>query len=510
MTKKILTVILIVLGCALLFVVGSALFLFLVPGAELFGIRYVTVGQGKYELAEQKMETFEKDIYIETTEVPVYISYGLITNVMIEFKQDFVGFTKSDYKTPSIEYKVEDENLKINTKELIKFFYSHERGDGASAYLKVYIPIGFEGKSIYINSNSSSIDFNAASSNLHQTVSIKTSGSVNIENSLNTYNLEIKTDKDLLLDENVKASNIKLETGVRKVDVLTNVSGTLDITAGAGDVSVMQAGNLVFKSTSGSLKAIKEKMNSFGSVNIETKSGKIDIDSITGDSISTIKSVSGDIELGVVKNINIECSRGQIVIDSVNSAKIIGGIGSVTVNDVINTLDINTRNGYVYLGNKDGATINNPKVYTVTGKIDAKNVFGIIDFTSTHNSVSVDCGNVTNVAINSGSYVNAYNLAGEVLINSTGSVDSSVKNLSGNINISTGDSCTSVTLKLLSTSLESFNYHFKSTKSKTVNLYAGDDVVENSKSEIKKAPYLDGAYEVVINTTYADMYIYTA
>ena len=58
-------------------------------------------------------------------------------------------------------------------------------------------------------------------------------------------------------------------------------------------------------------------------------------------------------------------------------------------------------------------------------------------------------------------------------------------------------------------SLTSINYHFLSTKSKVVYLYSGNNIIEDSKSEVKKTPYDAGKYEVKVTSSYANIYIYT-
>ena len=125
---------------AALFVVGCSLVLFLAPGVELFGIRYVAVGQGNAYF-NKKVGSFSGDVYIDAVEVPVIISYEWgVTSAIVEYKQEFIVFTRTERKDERVEFEIKNNNLHIKTYDLEEFIYSHKDIGGESAYLKVKLP----------------------------------------------------------------------------------------------------------------------------------------------------------------------------------------------------------------------------------------------------------------------------------------------------------------------------------------------------------------------------------
>ena len=72
MARRIFAIIAIILASAALFVVGCSLVLFLAPGVELFGIRYVAVGQGNAYF-NKKVGSFSGDVYIEAINGLIFI-----------------------------------------------------------------------------------------------------------------------------------------------------------------------------------------------------------------------------------------------------------------------------------------------------------------------------------------------------------------------------------------------------------------------------------------------------
>ena len=123
MKKKIIGAIIVVLGCALLLVFGSVLIMFLAPGTEIFGIRYVASGTSKCENPNKKLEAFSGDIYIDTKNVPITINFTDSYAYGVDFCQNFIGFTKSKEKVADVSIEYKENDLYITAKEIEEFVY---------------------------------------------------------------------------------------------------------------------------------------------------------------------------------------------------------------------------------------------------------------------------------------------------------------------------------------------------------------------------------------------------
>lgn len=509
MVRKIFTYIGIILGCALLFVVGSVVIMFLAPGVELFGIRYVTNKQGVYELPEsnQLMENFGGDIYIETDEVPINIKYSLVSNAKLEYRQEFVGFTRSENKTPSVDVSINNDNLYITSHDLVKFVYAQDFGsDGA--YLNLYLPYSFSSKSINIKSENSSVNFNATGSKPLKDVNIETAGNINIVGDLNANSIMFYSKQPITINENITANHIKLVATTNNINILKDIAGTLEVETGTASLYMKNANNLIFKTTSGSLKPVDGFSINLVTANVETHSGNINITNITGIQESVIKTISGIINLGFASNVTISNSRSPIYIDKINRAVITGGIGVVNIKEVLTSIDVETRNGAIFLGTGD-LSVSNVKAKSLTGRIVAKNVVGVADLNSVNNSVELIGKALTNTTINADEFVSAKKLTGEINITSNGDVNLQVDNVSGDININTNDGCKSVILDIKNNAFNELNYDLKSTKGRTINVYAGDSILSEGESELKREPAIVGLFNITVATTYANMFIYT-
>ena len=508
MAKKILAGIGIVLACALLFVVGCTLIMFLAPGVEIFGIRYVAVGQGQYYFND-KMESFSGDVYIETKEVPITVKYVWgINRVQVEYKQDFIGFTSSPKLDEQLESFVENGDLHIVGHDTEKFLYSHQNIEGDSAFMIVSLPQSFTGKQVHVKGESSDIVFNAAGSAEQWSVDIDTAGTVSIAGNLSANTLTIKTKQLLTVGTNVSVQTLNIIGGANNITVKDNVAQTLNVETGNGSLIVGEARVLNFKSTSGALKAPSEDKLNFSSGNIETYSGSIKIDNITGTETTVIKTTVGNVDIKQANSLEITNTRSATTIEKVGDCKINGGIGIVTIVEATSSLDVETRNGYVYLGSTE-KSVTNPTVETSTGKIFASNVSGKLNLTSKNNSVDINASNVVEATIKSGDAVKAKGLKGNIVIECDGELDLEIEKLSGNIDIKTSDNCKKVNVKMLEVELSTFNYDFTSSKARKAYVYAGEELALEPSSLLKTETVNADLKTVKIATTYADMYIYT-
>ena len=496
----------IVFACALLFVVGCVLIMFLAPGVELFGIRYVAPNQGVYEFNEA-VESFSGDVYIEIDEVPITISYPYSSAARIHYKQDFVGFTRTQAKTAYLEYTIESNDLHIKAYDLKKFVYARPSVDGSDCFLNITLPNSFVGKNLYIKASSSNVTLEGNTS-LHNIIDIKTSGIVNFNNNVYANQLKIETGKMLSIDSNVVCNDINIVGGNNDIKILGERAGSVNIETSGGNLYMKTIENLTFKSSSGSLKALDENGTTITSANIETYSGNILVSKLLGSGEHTLKSTVGNATIGEANGtLNITVPRGAIKINSAETANVTGGIGVVEIKEIQTQAHIETRNGYIYVGEKDTNKVRNITASSQTGKIFVYGVSGIVDLESTNNAIELVANSVTNVRVVSGSSVTATGLAGNVTISANGDVDVTMASINGNTDITTGDRSRSVVFRMANTELSSVNYHFKSTKSSAVAIYSGTTLVEDNRSDVQ-SPDTSNPYNISIQTSYARQYIY--
>ena len=98
MKKIVITLLVLLIGMPLLFFFGSAVILFLAPGTEIFGVRYVSAAlKITVKNGVQTLESFSGDeIFIETHGVPITIQFSDYYTTSVNFTQNFVGYTKSE------------------------------------------------------------------------------------------------------------------------------------------------------------------------------------------------------------------------------------------------------------------------------------------------------------------------------------------------------------------------------------------------------------------------------
>ena len=507
--SKFIRWLLVIILCPFLFVFASFMFLILAPGVEIFGIRYVAVGQGEYELpqSEEFMPNFSGDIYIEAEDIPINIKFDLIHNVHVEYKQVFVGFTRSKNKFPAFSYEVKDNNLHLKSSDLVTFLYSTQDLNSADCYYNVYLPYEMKDRNIFVKSLNGVINFNASGSKKLKNVSFETINKVNITGELNVEELKFSTRESITITENINAEKYILDIGNNDFKIDRDIAGTVDVQSGGATLYMKKANKVVFKSSSGSLKPIKDSEIIVNDCVVETKSGIVEIAQINSDNDNVVKTTSGSIKVGSAGNVIIENLRGNTTVGSVKTANIVGGFGSITVGEVLSKITAETKNGNIFLGEEE-KKVNNPTVKSATGKIIVNNGCGNIDLNSENNSVKMFGDAVTKVKINAGEEVEATNLTGKIDITANGLVDVQIIKITDDVTIKTTDGCRNVNVDLKNHILNDFNYSFKSTKARIVNIYSGENLVTEGESEVRRSPLINGLFDVIIETTYSDINVY--
>ncbi len=490
------------IGIPLLLFFGIALILFLAPGVEIFGVRYVARGIVDFK-KEESVDNFNGDIYINSFDVPVELVYSAMPGIHVSFRQEYVGFTRTKAKQPSLSFKVEhDGNINISTTEIQKFIFASELND--AYYLTIRLPNNT--KNIYVNSETSSVKLSGAEG-VTPRLEIATEGKLSVANKMTIETLKFTTNSDVELGKNINLTNATIKTGNRYINIANGVTGDLNLTNTSGKIAFNECNNITVNTSSGVVKSSTSKgavVN--GLANITTKSGSVSIDKILGTAErSTITTKTGQIDINYVNDITIISNRGIVDLGQTRDLKIHGGAGEIKVDGVLDKAIIDSTNGKVTLGSENGATINNPTVTTTTGKIYVYNTFGAVSLTSQNNLVYVKNSKglgATKFKLSAGRELTALNLEGEVNAYANGDVYMKFQSLTKDVTVSVGTKCRAVTIDAKCKMYNEVNYVLKSSKNKTASVYAGNQLLTKSNpissTILVAAPKITvtGAYQV--------------
>lgn len=509
MKRKIIATILIVIPLAvLLFFAASALVLFLAPGTELFGIRYVASGISRFDSREEGVGSFNIEEYmgdkiiVKTKNVPITINFSEYFTTEAYFHQDFVGFTRSKLKKAGLLISHdEDNNLVIEAQEIEKWLYAHEANDAFK--FELTLPMSFSKKQLIVNSSNSSVGVNGAPSFGYEHFEVKTSGALTLEKTIKADNFVYHTTKNIVIDDKIECINADLKTK-SNIDVKKALIGNLKVETTGGDVKFVACKSLTAVTGSGSIKPYGSGHNVVrGSVGITTRGGNVDLGNVAlEDEKATvnIKTVSGSITISSTTVATLSSERGKISVGSAKELTINNHIGGVDVGSVTEKITVDARNGRVDLGTN--GVVNNPTVKAVTGQVNVKGS-GNIDLHSTSNSVSLTNVGGTQIRLHAGKGLNATDLEGEVNIYADGDCNISFKNISGNVNISTGNKSDKVNIDATCVNYQRVNYFLKSSKGTKANLYALDELLESNTTieNIVNEIY----FKINVSTTYAQI-----
>lgn len=490
------------IGVPLLLFFGTALVLFLAPGFEIFGIRYVA--KSVVDFKEEKiLPSFNGDIYIDSFDVPVNIEYAATSGVQVLFRQEYVGFTRTKEKQPSLSVKIDKNgNAKISTIEIRKFIFASDITD--SYYLDIRLPSNCG--AIYVDAETSNVTMKGITGNAPR-VEIETEGKFKIENTMKIGTLDLTSNADVKIDSNVTMTNAIIKTGNKYISIANKVTGDLDLTNTSGSIAFNECNNLKVKTSSGFIKSsVKDGAVVNGKVDITTKSGDVKIDKIIGTSEkSYINTKTGEININYVNDIKIVSDRGVVNIGQGRNIVVDGGAGDVTIGGIDERVVVNSTNGKVVLGSNNGATITNPTVNTTTGKIYAYNTYGTVSLVSTNNLVYVKNTKgigATKFKLSAGRELTAKNLEGDVSVYANGDVSLHFQSLTKDVNVSVGTKCRAVKIDAKCRLYDEVNYVLKSSKNKSASVYSGGTLVTRgnpvNRVNLVAAPKITvtGAYQV--------------
>lgn len=480
MARKIFMGIFIIIASVALFFVGSLVVLFLAPGVEIFGVRYVAPGVSDFGQSV-KLESFDGNIYLTTSDVPINIHYTQYYSSEISFKQKFIGFTRSENKTAGLEVSYSEfdgkKNLIIKTEELKKWLYAQESEEYFSCDL--YLPVAYNSeRNIYVKSNTSSL--NVVGSAVCSSLEFESEGAFKVVNTLSvSQKLKCYTTQSIDLHEGVTALNCDLKSTRGAITIANAVAGELVAETRGGDIKFVSCKALSATTESGAVRGVGEGLPSVsGSVTINTRGGAVNLGAVgTSGAEVDITSTSGSVDIAELINGKIQNERGRVFVGKATNLEIVDNIGNITVGQALGSLIVEGRNGKVELGSS--GVIMNPTVRTTTGAIKLINAAGTVDVKSVSNSVDFANKSSANITLHAGKNLTAKELFGVVKIYTNGNADIKFKEITANVSIETGSKSDSVVVDATCCSFSSVDYHIESTKGTRAEVYAGTEMLKN-------------------------------
>lgn len=513
MARKVLTWICIGLAAIALFFVVCILVLFLAPGTEILGIRYVAKGTTDSEERRVQLEEVLKDgkfngnIYIETYGVPVVIEYTPYYTSAVAFRQEFIGLTKTKSRNAELTTELDnDGNFHVVANELVPWLYSH-KGEGYYYFNLTLSPFLTE-VNLHISSNKSKVTIKDA--HTYDTLEVKSSGELVVENDIFAKNLIYHTSKEVTIGEKISCENADLSSTGGNINVMVPLEGDLTAQTRGGDIRFVSCKSFNGTTDSGDITNYGEgKCSVDGEVKIKTRSGDINLGNVGTNAADeedksdylNIETVSGSIAIGRMLDGDIVDDRGKVNIEFCRNLVLNNKTGDVKITDVSNELVLNGRNGKVTLG--DGGTINNPTVKTTTGTITAYNTRGKVYLESKSNAVefvNLDSGDIYLYA---GRVLNATKLQGKVEAHANGDVVLTFAEGLLGLDLNVGNRGKVVDVDLSHTDYKTVNYNIKSTRGKKAKVYAGDRII--AEGSTAASTQVEGFPNINIKTTYGEV-----
>lgn len=503
MKKKILGIFIVLVFLVCFFFTGSAVILFMAPGVELFGIRYIPHKQSVFQKSLNIEDFSGESIYIDTYNVPITINYTDYYSSKLYFVQEFVGFTKSGYDKANIEMSLDDEkNIHIETKELVKWMYADSTGE-----YKLVLDLSKHSalnKNLFINSNSSKVVINGGAT--YKDVNIVTNGELSVVNGvISSDNFKYHTNKMININNSINAKNYDLKSTGSSINVSKEIDGDLTAKTKGGDIKFISCNNLNAETGGGNISSFNESANYINSsTNIKTSGGDVSLGHISvADNLAlcNIKSNSGKIKIVSMFDGVVSSNRGDIEIGEARAIILNTRIGDINVQTIKNEVVVNGRNGNVKLGELGSAT--NVKVFTTTGEIEVFNAYGMINLESVNSSVMLNNKGSENIKLKSGRTLFADGLKGAVDIYANGDISAQFESVSGPVNIETGTKSNNINIDASKSSYLDVDYSIRSTKGKEAKVYIGNEL-DRQGNNLSTGIH-EGKNLITVKTSYANV-----
>lgn len=500
----------VLLGCALLFCVGLGVILALAPGSRIFGITYVSASVGKANLNEEWTDSVSGDIFIQTREIPVELSFEPYGKFKVEFVQEYSGYTLSSNRVPDATITRDADGIHVNTKEVERFIF----GINHKGVLKLSIPesFGTNGRhSIYVSGKKSRVTVSAVDDVTLKFVelSLRGKGDVKINSKVECRTLTVSSPKSLTLDGKINAENVNFESNSGSLKVGYELQGNLTVKTNSGRVQFVSCNNAKITTSGGRVEGIDGAgCVILGKADITTKGGAVKIKSMMALDENKVTTNAGSITIENMLTGTITSPRGKININHLYSAKIIGGTNTVTVGDVSGSVEISTKRGSVNAGSET-QTVANIKVSTVTGKVKLNGTTGTVDVTTKNSDVVLNNASAAIVKIAGGRAVTASNLFGKFNISAGRDINISGSKISADSSVTGGSRTRKIEINLDDATESNMNYKLTSTDKKRglCTLYVAGQVKKQGLS-IETEPAISLAPTITVSATKCKINLY--
>lgn len=508
MAKRFVTIFFIVIAIAIFLVVGFFAVLFLAPGFEAFGLKYIMLGARKYdsgqvliidEMNKLGYESFSGTVIVESDEVPVEIEFTESYSYTVRYYEDYSGLTKTDIDYPSLS--ITRDNLGNAVVKVTGFETWIFENSNTKRYLKIGIPINSTGTSTSSNkaslkivSKNSDIVFNKETELDTRTpyfynVEIETNGKITYNTPVKATTYKLTTNNSIVLDKDcsnaVQATNYELHSLKGRVTVNFAISGNLTASTKNFDIRLISCTTLTAESYYGDIVCADKNsvIELSGMAFVSTKTGAVKLGKVSGGSENKITTTSGDVEIKQIKNATITTKRGSVTIDSVSSATISTDIGKVKIEEILTNAKIKTVRGSVELGGT-GMMVNNPTVESTFGRVTLHSASGKVDVLTTYNDVSFTNTNSENIKIVSGGKLNAKGLTGLVELDIAEDSEVEFTEITEDVSIKLGDKCKTFVLWAVEDSVNDTEF---AITGKTIVRYEDNDNGTGTYSKVQTA-----------------------
>lgn len=444
MAKRFVTIFFIVLGISMFLVTGYFLVLLLAPGFEAFGLKYIHKGARKYdsgkvlildEMTDLGYTSFSGSIILNVEETPVYVEFTEGYGYYVRYHEDYSGFTRTDIDFPSINFERDNlGNAVISVQGFEKWLW---KNDNTERYIKLYIPLvavsGSNANTTDLKIVSESSDITFSNGFEHEDLRVPTFDEVEFEtNGEIIYNTLVRartlkhtTNNSIIVDKDFKkslnATNYILNSKNGRINIEVPVVGDVTTTTKIYDIKLISCRNLNVTTEDGDIKCFDKdsKIQVSGTVNINSKTGSVELGKVLGTAQNNITTTSGNVTIEKINNGNVTTKRGSVRITSVNDLKIDTNMGKVYVEESLSKVNISTKRGNVVLGGNN-MTVNNPTVFTRLGKVTIDSASQKVNVETIYSDVKFTNKDSADVTIISGGELAATGLTGKVNLKSNG------------------------------------------------------------------------------------------
>jgi len=510
MAKRFTIIFFIVLAVIIFMFAGFFLVLLLAPGFSAFGLRYIAKDARAFDSGEvsitqrvsqigsgEDVLPYLTGIKIETDEVPVYVTFTQDWDYIVQYYDNYNGFTTTDIPYPSLSITMESGVIHVKTSEFKKFVT--ELGS-SKRYLTLKVPLRQVGDirkgqiSLEVDAGNANVKFDRESLNgaADERVpdflnfNIKTNGSVSYKTHIVAQTYTYETTRKITIPENksnsIDATNYILTSNNSSIVFESAVAGDITAKTGYGDIKLVSCGGtLNATTTSGNIFSSKSDapISVTGLVIIKTKSGNVTLGNVSGQNgNSQITTGSGNVKIAKINGVDVNTTRGSVEIKSLGSANIKTNLGKVVVEEAMSNINVETKRGNVYLGGEQ-MTINNAKVFSRLGRITMYSASGDTNLETISGNINFTNANSSNITINCGGKLNARRLTGKVNISSSKNVELEFASITDEVNIELKNTCYNVNILCSTNSRNDVRY---SLTGKYIEIWEGNGTGGYSKT----------------------------